>query len=59
MWEGKLIGNTLLVSRYLVRTENSVLSLLDCGHISFPVILVWDVRDAYMWKGLRALALWD
>lgn len=26
--------------------ENSVLRLLDCGHISFPIVLVLDVRVA-------------
>ena len=40
VWEGKLIGNTLLASRYLIRMENSVLSLLDYGHICFPIVLV-------------------
>ena len=27
-------------SKYLISMENSVLGLFDCGHISFPIVLV-------------------
>ena len=45
LWQGGMsgkgsFGKALLTSTCLISMENSVLNLLDCGHISFPIVLV-------------------
>ena len=53
-------GNSLWTSRYLISMGNSGLSLLDYGHVSFSIVLVWDLRDAssMCWRAWGVALMW-
>jgi hypothetical protein len=54
----EITGNALSAFRFLMSMKKSALELCDCGHISFPIVLVWAVRDASLHvEGLGALPL--